>query len=702
MKRLWRVLSLVVAVTASLLVQSATPAVAASPGDLDVSFGDEGVSALDLGVDAGARMRLVQLSDGRFVVLGSAGDSYAPYLAWFDPSGAVLRVVAVEVPDTALLADLAVDGQDRIIVVGRTDLSSSADFIIARFTDAGVDDSFGTGGIVTVDFGGEDSASAVALDGASIVVSGGVSRDAEAHTGVARLLETGALDPSFSSDGRATVSGFPGWAAAIDGAHRVHVGVRGFSVARFTVNGDLDGTYGDAGIASIPEFGDFVRDIALQPDGKAIITGQECCDLGTQAFAVARFDLAGRPDTSFNGDGKVQFAAPNRIGQGTALAVAVQHDGKIIAVGGQDNAGPSYDGSLVVRLTSDGRFDQSFGVDGRVLTQFDYEMAFATDVVLQPDGRIVTGGFFGDPYSPMYLYLFLARYAAVGDTPPTPPTTSPPTGPPPGGSAPTDPSPPAGSPAEPPRQGPQSGYWMLDDGGSVYAFGDAPWLGNASLGRHLAVDIEPTVSGAGYWVVDSAGHVVDRGDARWHGNAGTLERGETVTSLSRTKSGGGYWLFTTRGRVIPRGDARFLGDMAGVRLNGPVLDSIPTASGDGYYMVASDGGIFTFGDASFHGSMGAVRLNQPVQSLVPDPDGVGYWLVASDGGIFSFQAPFYGSMGGTTLNKPVTGMVGFREGYLMAAEDGGIFSFGGAPFKGSLGANPPSRPIVSASIFFTP
>ncbi len=54
-KPLWRVLPLVVAVTASLLVQSATPAVAALRGDLDVSFGDGGVSALDLGVDAGAR-----------------------------------------------------------------------------------------------------------------------------------------------------------------------------------------------------------------------------------------------------------------------------------------------------------------------------------------------------------------------------------------------------------------------------------------------------------------------------------------------------------------------------------------------------------------------------------------------------------------------------------------------------------------------
>ena len=114
-------------------------------------------------------------------------------------------------------------------------------------------------------------------------------------------------------------------------------------------------------------------------------------------------------------------------------------------------------------------------------------------------------------------------------------------------------------------------------------------------------------------------------------------------------------------------------------------------------MVASDGGIFSLGDAKFHGSMGDTRLNAPVQSLVPDGDGLGYWLVATDGGIFAFDAAFKGSMG-ASLNKPVTGMVRFGDGYLMVAEDGGIFSFSDKGFFGSLGDNPPARPVVSVAV----
>jgi hypothetical protein len=95
--------------------------------------------------------------------------------------------------------------------------------------------------------------------------------------------------------------------------------------------------------------------------------------------------------------------------------------------------------------------------------------------------------------------------------------------------------------------------------------------------------------------------------------------------------------------------------------------------------------------------MGGKKLNAPVQSLVPDSDGVGYWLVASDGGIFAFDAPFKGSMGDKKLSKPVTGMVPFGDGYMMVGEDGGIFNFSSKPFSGSLGANPPSRPIVAVA-----
>jgi hypothetical protein len=100
--------------------------------------------------------------------------------------------------------------------------------------------------------------------------------------------------------------------------------------------------------------------------------------------------------------------------------------------------------------------------------------------------------------------------------------------------------------------------------------------------------------------------------------------------------------------------------------------------------------------------MGDKKLNAPVQSLVPDADGIGYWLVASDGGIFAFEAPFRGSMGAIKLNKPVTGMVRYGNGYLMVGEDGGIFSFSDKKFVGSLGDNPPARPITSVAVLDAP
>jgi trimeric autotransporter adhesin len=295
----------------------------------------------------------------------------------------------------------------------------------------------------------------------------------------------------------------------------------------------------------------------------------------------------------------------------------------------------------------------------------------------------------------------IARFRNLGDTPPVTPTTQPPapttttttTTTTPGG---------GGNPNNPPviPADTKAGYWMVGSDGAVYGFGDAAHFGGAApAAGSSTVDLEPTPSGAGYWIVTDKGVVTTHGDAGFFGApaAATLARGETVTSLSATPTGRGYWIFTSRGRVMNFGDAAFYGDVSKVTLNGPVLDSIPTTTGRGYYMVASDGGIFAFGDAVFHGSMGGTKLNKPVQSLVPDGDGEGYWLVASDGGIFAFKAGFRGSLGGVKLNKPVTGMVRYADGYMMVGEDGGIFNFSTKPFLGSLGTNPPARPIVSVA-----
>jgi Fibronectin type III domain len=261
-----------------------------------------------------------------------------------------------------------------------------------------------------------------------------------------------------------------------------------------------------------------------------------------------------------------------------------------------------------------------------------------------------------------------------------------------------------------------SGYWLVDEDGIVYAFGDARSVGDASSSIATArvagspglvvVDLVPTASAGGYWLLDSTGAVHPFGNAVGFGGipAGQLLPDERAVSLSVAARENGYWVFTSRGRVFRFGNVGTFGDLTTVRLNGPVLDSVRSAGGDGYYMVASDGGVFAFGDATFHGSMGDRQLNAPVRSLVPDPDGVGYWLVAADGGVFAFAAGFRGSLpgvlaAGQTLNEPIVGMVASGNGYLMVAEDGGVFAFSDRPFHGSLGSNPPARTVTAVAAF---
>jgi hypothetical protein len=243
--------------------------------------------------------------------------------------------------------------------------------------------------------------------------------------------------------------------------------------------------------------------------------------------------------------------------------------------------------------------------------------------------------------------------------------------------------------------GAHDGYWMLSQGGDVWNFGTARSFRATNVAG--AVHIESTPSGNGYWVLYAGGGVINRGDAPFLGQV-VLGQGEKAVSLSATPSGSGYWIFTDKGRAIPFRDAQFLGDMSTAALNGPIVGSIATPTGKGYWMVGSDGGIFSFGDARFHGSTGNIKLNKPVMAMAPAADGSGYWLVASDGGVFAFDVSFYGSMGGTTLNRPISGMVAQPGGYMMVSQDGGIFAFGQTAFHGSLGANPPASPIVSAAL----
>jgi uncharacterized delta-60 repeat protein len=626
---------------------------------------------------------------------------------------------------------------DGYVVAGSAQIGGDNDFVVARLgPDGTVDRSFGDGGSFTLDgMGGYDWAESVAVapDG-SIVAGGSLSLDGNPYFTLVRLTAAGQPDARFG-DGGVLVLELVGdllqgvTAVAVRPDGRIVAGGRynsGYEtqvdlfVAQFTPGGELDESFGDGGIVIEDRSGaggarfEYVEDLALDALGRVVVAGatvtQSNPGIAAYDALLTRLLPDGRLDPSFGGGELVLTdIAGGRGDEVKSLALAGDDivvagttwgsTGNSILVARFDAAGaldraygsaagrtfsPSASGAdvivdgrgraitvangntaiVVLRLTADGRPDAAFGPDGvhfrRLAGRVDHRMSLAMSRA--GDEAVVVGTTGPQPTraqpSQYPADVFVSR---LGFT----------TG---------------------------SGYWMLNDHGGVYTFGNAEYHGGVTTGGSRAVvDIEPRPDAAGYWIVDEGGAVYGL-DATPYGGSPPLQPGERVTSLSATPSGRGYWLFTNTGRATPFGDAPFLGDMAGVALNGPVLDSVATPSGVGYYMVASDGGIFTFGDAVFHGSMGGVPLNQPVESLVPSATNRGYWLVASDGGVFSFgDAPFLGSMGDTRLNGAVTGMVRYGNGYLMVGADGGIFNFSDRPFDGSLGSDPPPHPIIAVA-----
>ena len=171
----------------------------------------------------------------------------------------------------------------------------------------------------------------------------------------------------------------------------------------------LDAGFG-AGGKVITEFGgttsgDWASGVAVQPDGKVVAAGQTNVN-GPTDFALARYYPNGTLDPSFGTGGKVitDFAGSND----GARSVAMQPDGKIVA-GGWTVANGLIDFALA-RYNSDGTLDPSFGMGGKVITGFGVTaQGFATAVGL--DGKIVVAGYANIDWGYQFA---LARYNSDG------------------------------------------------------------------------------------------------------------------------------------------------------------------------------------------------------------------------------------------------------------------------------------------------
>ncbi len=177
-----------------------------------------------------------------------------------------------------------------------------------------------------------------------------------------------------------------------------------FCVTRLNPDGTLDASFDGPGgngngkfLLPIGTGSDYARALALQPDGKIVLTGS-CSNGINDDFCVARLNADGTLDTSFDGpggggNGKVLLPIGSND---NAYAVAIQPDGKIVL------AGYCWNGSnsdfCVARLNADGSLDANFDGpsgtgDGKFLLPIGSGQDRAKAVTLQPDGKILIAGY---------------------------------------------------------------------------------------------------------------------------------------------------------------------------------------------------------------------------------------------------------------------------------------------------------------------
>ena len=153
---------------------------------------------------------------------------------------------------------------------------------------------------------------------------------------------------------------------------------------------------------------------------------------------------------------------------------------------------------------------------------------------------------------------------------------------------------------------------------TVFEYGGVPQSGESDAISLLApiAGMDLTSSGNGYWICDQIGTIYNFGDATNYTNAGITNSPTPDGQGFFNALPGSYWA-PGAGAPNPAG----LTVESGV--TNPIVAFRRSATGGGYYMLAQDGTVTVFGDAVQYGPGGAGA----VKMAVP-PQGGGYWILS--------------------------------------------------------------------------
>lgn len=327
-------------------------------GSLDTTFSGDGKVVTNLGgFDQG--LDIVVQANGKIVVSGQRCNSTVTVcdasLVRYNANGALDNTFSGDGKvwtdfgggDNGAIGGLVVQSNGKIVIAGYMHNGSDYDFAVYRYNANGtLDTTFSSDGLVNIAFGSgrnDYSYELILQSGGKIVMAGTTcdASDANCDFAIARLTSAGALDTTFSGDGKQTTN------------------------------------FGASDTAS---------SIAMQSDGKIVLAGNK--DTATKDyFALARYTTTGKLDTTFNGTGKVTTSFAG--GDARARDLVIQSNGKIVACGnGSDNF-------ALARYNSNGALDTTFSTDGKVSVDFG-QADRCNAMALQTNGRYVLAGYTDD------------------------------------------------------------------------------------------------------------------------------------------------------------------------------------------------------------------------------------------------------------------------------------------------------------------
>ena len=339
-----------------------------SNGELDETFGNSGFATIDFSTFHCLVKAITVQNDGKIIVVGNYDNNYYtdPAIARFNEDGTIDTTfgnqgliqfdLSAQFDD---FNDVVVQPDGKILVVGSSFKFGSDDFLLVRFLEDGtLDESFGDDGFVYTDFDEtEDVIYSVLLQKDKKILVSGYSGYGSTYFAAARYLENGLLDPTFSIDGKVTMSSgsrvdksygmtFQSDSSfVLAGTH--HAGaIDEYMFVRIDKNGSLDNTFGAGGMIYLPTLNaaDKITDVIVQADDKIVACGSR----NNEAVFV-RLTKNGTTDDTFGDNGILML--PEEDGTNILNALLMNSENTIIAAGSTDQ--DDYSDFLLMQINVD-------------------------------------------------------------------------------------------------------------------------------------------------------------------------------------------------------------------------------------------------------------------------------------------------------------------------------------------------------------